>query len=560
MKQSKIALLLAGAMMASLLFSGCAKTEEPKKDDPTQKPVEQPADNKTDSKNVQELKVAINTTVATLDPALISTTTMAHINNNTGSFLFRVQADGTHQKELCKDYTISEDGLTYTFEILDNVKWSDGQPLKAEHFVYALKRTIGYGPDNAYAARNLVTFVKGAKAASDAAMDVAAMTDVGINVLSDYKFEIVLDKPCPYFIKLFSGGVASPLRPDFAKEHESTWALQAGYPSLGAMTMDEINPAEMVSYKKNPNFIYADKVTVDKIIYQVMPDMSAQLNAFKAGQIDVALTVPTEVGANEQYKNSLYKGDAYTSTYFVSINTGDKNTVPALKDPKVRKAMALAIDKDTMIGVLNGGPYITKLDGFIPFGFQGVEKDFRSEISYHEYNLEEAQKLMTEAGYSESNPLTFEYLYANAQFHADVAQMLQQLWSKIYIKADLKSVEGGVYYDFIDNGDFQTGRYANSDATDPLNYFKIFTTEGQIPGCGAINDTKYDQMVAEAYNITDPVEYAKKLHEIEDYMVGEMAYIVPLFTQEPVILVNENLQGMWTAPSGTLSFTTMTNK
>ena len=560
MKKQKVALLLAGVMTLSLLFSGCNKTE-PKQEDPnTQKPVEQPTDNKTESKNVQELKVAINTTVATLDPALISTTTMAHINNNTGSFLFRVQPDGTHQKELCKDYTISEDGLTYTFEIVDGIKWSDGEPLKAEHFAYALKRTIGYGPDNAYAARNLVAFVKGAKEASDAAMDVAAMTDVGINVIDDHKFEIILSKPCPYFIKLFSGGVASPLRPDFAKEHESTWALQAGYPSLGAMTIDEINPAEMVSYKKNPNFIHADKVTVDKITYQVMPDMSAQLNAFKANQIDVALTVPTEVAVNDQYKNSLYKGQAYTASYFVSINTGDKGAVPALKDPQIRKAMALAIDKDTMISVLNGGPYITKLDGFIPYGFQGTEKDFRTEASYHPYNLEEAKKIMEAAGYSESKPLTFEYLYSNSQFNADVAQMLQQLWSKIYIKAELKSVEGGVYYDFIDNGDFQTGRYSNADATDPLNYFKIFTTEAQIPGCGSIMDATYDKLVADAYNITDPTEYAKQLHAIEDYMVGEMSYIIPLFTQEPVIMVNENIAGMWTAPSGTLCFYSMTNK
>ena len=185
---------------------------------------------------------------------------------------------------------------------------------------------------------------------------------------------------------------------------------------------------------------------------------------------------------------------SYTSSYFICVNSGPKNTVPALKDANVRKALAKAINKPVMLSVLGGGDFNIQLDGFIPYGFPGVSEDFRAEKSYHEYNLEEAKALMTAAGFSETNKLKFEYLYSNNQFHADVAQMLQQMWAQIYVDLELKSVEGGVFYDFVDNGDFTTSRYANSDATDPLNFFKIFTSDAQIEGSQAVNDPVYDKL------------------------------------------------------------------
>jgi oligopeptide transport system substrate-binding protein len=320
------------------------------------------------------------------------------------------------------------------------------------------------------------------------------------------------------------------------------------------MVMESISPEEQAVFVKNENYWDAENVTLDKLTVLVMPDQSAQLNAFKAGELDIAVSVPSDTATNSQYQNNFYKADKYTSNYFVLLNTGAKNTVPELKDVRVRKAMNMAINKDVMLTVLSGGDFNIKLDGFIPYGFEGTTDDFRAEKGYFPYDLEGAKKLMEEAGYGPDNTLKFEYLYSNSQFHADVAQMLQQMWSQIYIEIELKSVEGGVFYDFVDNGEFTTCRYANSDSSDPLNFFKIFTSDAQIDGCQAILDETYDKLVAEAYTLTDHDEYIAKLHEIEDYMVGEMAYVVPLLTQVPVVLVSENVDGFWTTVSGTTCY------
>ena len=527
-------LLLAFAMTVGML-TGCGG------DSGTSSTGEAPA---------QEVTVAISSTFATLDPALISTTHMAHVYGNMGSNFYRTDANGVLQYDLGENMEKSEDGLTYTFTIKEGLKWSDGEPLTAEHFVYGIKRAIGYGPDNAYTKKNLVNFIAGAEEAANAAMDVADMTNVGVTALDDTTFQVTLSTPCPYFERIFSGNVTSPMRPDFALEHDSSWSVNGTYPSSGPVVLESISPEEEAVLVKNENYWDAENVTLEKATFVVMTDSTAQVNAFRTGDIDIAMSVPSEVATNAEYESNIVMPEKYVSNYFVLINSGPKAQVEALKDENVRKALTLAIDKDTMLNIL-GGKANVRLDGYIPYGFEGVDgNDFRDEKSYGEFNLEEAKSLMEAAGYNENNHLKFEYLYSNSQFHADVAQILQQMWSQIYVDVELKSIEMGVFYDYIDNGDFTTCRYANNDSTDPLSYFQLFTTDSQIDGCQAITDPVLDQMVEEAYQITDHDEYIAKLHEIEDYFVEEKQYVIPLLTQNSVVLVQDGIEGLWLTVGG----------
>lgn len=527
-------LLLAFAMTVGML-TGCGG------DSGTSSTGEAPA---------QEVTVAISSTFATLDPALISTTHMAHVYGNMGSNFYRTDANGVLQYDLGESMEKSEDGLTYTFTIKEGLKWSDGEPLTAEHFVYGIKRAIGYGPDNAYTKKNLVNFIAGAEEAANAAMDVADMTNVGVTALDDTTFQVTLSTPCPYFERIFSSNVTSPMRPDFALEHDSSWSVNGTYPSSGPMVLESISPEEEAVLVKNENYWDAENVTLEKATFVVMTDSTAQVNAFRTGDIDIAMSVPSEVATNAEYESNIVMPEKYVSNYFVLINSGPKAQVEALKDENVRKALALAIDKDTMLNIL-GGKANVRLDGYIPYGFEGVDgNDFRDEKSYGEFNLEEAKSLMEAAGYNENNHLKFEYLYSNSQFHADVAQILQQMWSQIYVDVELKSIEMGVFYDYIDNGDFTTCRYANNDSTDPLSYFQLFTTDSQIDGCQAITDPVLDQMVEEAYQIIDHDEYIAKLHEIEDYFVDEKQYVIPLLTQNSVVLVQDGIEGLWLTVGG----------
>ena len=538
-------LLLAFAMTVGML-TGCGGGDN--------------GTNSTGEAPAQEVTVAIASTFATLDPALISTTHMTHVYGNMGSNFYRTDADGVLQYDLGEKVEKSEDGLTYTFTIKDGLKWSDGEALTAEHFVYGLKRAIGYGPDNAYNKKTLVNFIAGAEEAANAAMDVADMANVGVVALDNTSFQVTLSTPCPFFERVFSANVTAPMRPDFALEHDSSWSVNGTYPTSGPMKLESISPEEEAVLVKNENYWDAANVTLDKATFVVMTDSTAQVNAFRTGDIDIAMSVPAEVATNSQYEANLILPKKYISNYFVLLNSGPKAQVEAIKDENVRKALALAIDKNTMLSIL-GEKANTRLDGYIPYGFEGTDgKDFRDEKSYGEFNLEKAKALMEAAGYNENNHLKFEYLYSNSQFHSDVAQLLQQMWAQIYVDVEVKAIEMGVFYDYVDNGDFTASRYGNNDSTDPMSYFQIFTTDSQIAGCQAITDPVLDQRVEEAYQITDRDAYIAKLHEIEDYFVNEKQYVIPLFTQNALVLAQSNLEGLWITVGGSPILTSVVVK
>lgn len=541
MKKRLIALLLAGALALTPVLSGCSSGDG---GGSSSSSGEAPA---------QELTVAISSQIFTLDPALNSTTHLNHPIFATNATLFYKNEKGELVNDLCKEYTVSDDGLTYTFTLIDGVKWSDGQPLTANDFVYGIKRAIGYGPDNTFNASNLTNFVKGAAAANESMLDVAQMDNVGVYAPDDKTLVIELSTPCPYFLSVTEAGVFMPLRPDFAKEHESTWSLQPGYPTVGAFQLESVNENEQATFVKNPSYYKADEVKLEKLQFLVMTDENAQLAAFKSGQIGIALGVPSDTATNSAFQDNFLKLEYYTCPYFVAINSGEKGP-EALKDARVRKALALATNRDAMVTVLNGGDFITPLNGYVPYGFPGLNGDFRTEKNdYLAYNPEESKRLLEEAGYNESNPLQLTYLYSSSQLHGDVAQMLQQQWAAVGVDLKLQAVEMGVFYDYVDYGDFELSRYGFSNSSDPLAYFKIWKSSEQA--VAAVDDPKLDEMIDDAYNTVDHTEYLNKLHDIETYMLEEQCYLIPLFVQEPVKLVQTNVKGVWANPGGRLTFT-----
>ena len=130
--------------------------------------------------------------------------------------------------------------------------------------------------------------------------------------------------------------------------------------------------------------------------------------------------------------------------------------------------------------------------------------------------------------------------------------MLQQQWAEVGVDLKLQAVEMGVFYDYVDYGDFVLSRYGLANSNDPLAYFKIWKSTEQA--VAAVNDPKLDEMIDDAYHTVDHTEYLNKLHDIETYMLEEQCFLIPLFVQEPVKLVQTNVKGVWANPGGRLTF------
>ena len=499
-----------------------------------------------------ELNIAVGGQFTTLDPAMNTETVNSYVLGCMYASLFTIDEDGQIVNELCDSYEMSADGLTYTFKLVQDAKWSDGEPITANDFVYAYLRAMSYGTDNAWAVNDMLAYIVGAEDYNIAAIDAGADFDctvedassVGVKAIDDYTLELTLTKPCAYFLKMLGSPIWSPLRADFAVQHEGSWAYEGGYPVSGKYTLVECNENEHSIVTKNENYFQADEVKMETINFLCVPDQSAQAMNFQMQDIDIALSVSTETALIYEGSDELWLL-SQPSNYFLAINSGETGPEWA-KDANVRRAVALAIDKTALVEVIGGETMYPVLNGFVPYGLSDNTGSFRENGDADGYTLtydpEQAKALLADAGYDESNPLKITYKYSNNGMHGDVATMLQAMWQAVGIEVTFDAVESGVFYDQVDNGDFEICRYGMTAGSDAIQHLNLWITSKQI--VPAVDDAEYDSMMEAASLITDPAEYYDALHAAEDYLCDTNVYVIPLFNYNTPILVQSNVEGI----------------
>lgn len=556
MKKKVLSAVLAASMCMSFLAgcgnsgsgdSGSSQSGETSKE--TSKEADSSAAEKGDGEPVS-ITVGVGQQFTTLDPGLSTETVNRFALAHMYAGLYKKLEDGSVVPDLAAgEPEVSEDGLTYTIKLKDGLVWSDGEPITAHDFVFGINRNLTYGAENGFVTDKMVRYLEGAEEyLADTEVDLETFSFAGVEALDDTTVVYHLKTPCAFFTGLLCGGGFLPLREDVAEAGFSEWAVEPGYPVTGAYVLDYCNENEKVVLTKNESFYDAENVTVDEITFQVMPDMDAQAAAFKTGDLDAALAISASIVSTYENQNELWNRPQQ-SVYSIDLNSGEKGP-EALKDVNVRRALAISINRDEIVKAINAGDFYTPLYGYVPHGMKGAEGDFREEGDakqlYQQYDPEKAKELLKEAGYDESNPLTLKYKYSNNSIHADVAQMLEQMWKAVGINVELDVVESGVFYDQIDQGDFDMSRYGLMCTNDPSEFLNQWTQAMQP--VAAVADDTYDQMMTDVTKIVDRTEYMNKLHEIETYLVEEQVYVIPLFDFNEPALKKENLKGVYMTP------------
>ena len=495
-----------------------------------------------------------------LDPAIC-------MNSNTSAVLaqlyfplFRYDENGNVQNMACESYTVSDDGLTYTFKLVEGNTWSDGQPVTAADYEYGMKRSIGYGPDSTYAYLLYSTVAGGAEANANM-LDVADMTDVGIHALDDTTLEITLAAPCPYFTGLLSNVVAYPLRSDFAVEHESTWANDPAVPTNGAFKLDAVRDKEEVVMTKNEYYVYADQVQTDTLIAKIITDPQAQLSAFQTGELDLALYVPVDVSVNYADDPALIHLDPVVSNTFLWVNcTGETN--PALANADVRRALSMAIDREQLLTLIGSNDTKYPLYGYVPKGMADADGgDFRENADnqerYADYDLEQAKALMEAAGYNENNRMPLTISYIGTSGNTDICVALQAMWKDIYVDVELSAAEQKAYAQARKAGQYEVATGSTSaDYLDPYYYLERWVSYNQ--SYKQVNDPTYDSMIEEANAQTDPAKRMEMLHAAEKYLVEDNAYTIPLYGSGALALMNPDVSGLKHDPTNSVYFDGLT--
>ena len=313
-----------------------------------------------------------------LDPAIIDDAVSGLIIAQTYYPLFTTDPDTNELvNQACTGYDVSEDGKVYTFHLDENNKWSDGEPVTAEHYVYAWKRAIGMGKGNSLYSQYLADYVVGALPHSENMDDVADMDDVGLRAVDDYTIEMTLTQPCEYFTSTMTMSCYLPLRPEIAVEHDSQWANDITVPTNGAYKLTYLDAPTRFEFARNEYFSHADKVVTEKIVGKVITDMDAQLMAFQTKEIYYANSLGNAVA-------KMYAGNPELvisktpASYYIYINSHN-NDQPALQDRRVRRALQIGLDRDYICTALDNDTIYYPLYGLVSKGIPGLNGDFREE-------------------------------------------------------------------------------------------------------------------------------------------------------------------------------------
>lgn len=512
------------------------------------------------SSNDGVLKVGVGGDTAFLDPAVVDDSITANILAQTYEGLYKLDTEGNPQPLLATALPeISEDGLTYTIKLVDGVNWSDGTPLKAGDFVYAWKRACAMGIADAYYSQFISTYIAGA----EDTMEMADMTEFGATAPDDKTIVITLKQKTPFFTALLTNTVFYPVRQDFIEANttdykESTWADSVDAPVIGAFKYTGINTKSEIATVKNENYYNADKVKLAGVNFIVMADMDSQTNAFEIGDLDFATSINKNTAFKKEELNAqIFKIDPFVCNYYVLLNAGQENDestdgLKALKDPEIRKAISMGIDRKAILEVLNYGDLAYELHGLVPKGVPGATGDFREEadstLELAATNKEEAKKIMESKGYSADNMLNISYSYNDNQMHKDVSQSMQASLKDIYVNVTLNKTEKEAFFDQRDKGQFEMARHAmTADFIDPMAYFSMYV--GFNLAGNTVDDATYESMIADA-NALEGADRMNALHDAEAYLVNEQNYVIPLFGYTEPYLLNSEVTGITSSPEG----------
>jgi oligopeptide transport system substrate-binding protein len=247
---------------------------------------------------------------------------------------------------VAEKWEISADGKTYTFRLRD-CKWSDGRPVTAHDFVFGWRRILNPSTPTDYAGQ-LYT-VKNAEAYNQKKIDDPSK--VGVRAEGDRTLVVELENPCAYFLELCSFFTYYPIRQDVVEKHGDKWTRPGNIVCNGPFRLKEWRPNESILCERNPEYWNAAKVKQKLVEWQPVDSASTAFNMYEEDQCDWLTTVPLEA-IEELMKREDYHSDTYLGVYYYSFNVNK----PPFNDARVRRALALAIDREVLcLKILQSG-------------------------------------------------------------------------------------------------------------------------------------------------------------------------------------------------------------
>ena len=359
---------------------------------------------------------------------------LTNINNETAEI----------EPELAESWETSEDGLTWTFNLRDDVLWSDGQPVTAQDVVYSVKRAVM--PETASPYAYVLYIIKNASAINQTAIptDTYDIDTLGVEAVDEHTVQFTLEAPASYFLSISSMWTLRPVPSWAIEEFGDAWTDPANIVVNGAYKVTEWNPGESLTFVKNDGYVNAADVQIERVELAVITDQNTEVALYESGELDVAgegaASLPVEevtrIREDATLSAELHEGPRASTTY-----VGFTMTKAPFDNVLVRKAFSAAIDRETMVrDVVGSGVPATQ---FAPPGIFGAPDP---EVGIG-FDAEQAQAWLAEAGYPDGADFpTVTYRYFANTLEEALAQALQAMWKEtLNVDVEIEAQEFPVF-------------------------------------------------------------------------------------------------------------------
>ena len=565
MKMKNIAAVaMAGCMAASLAACGSTAASTDTAASTSAATAESTEATEATGASANGFTVQLGPNPETLDPALNSSIDGANTIITTFEPLLLIDENNEVIPGQAESYTVSDDGLTWTFTMKDGLKWSDGSDLTAKDFEYSFKRLAS--PDTAAPyGETVVGMIDGYDdAIGNPDDDGNTTTDpdwdaLNVKASDDGKtLTVQLAYPCSYFDKLCAFAAMSPVQEATIEANGDAWCTEPDtFICNGPYYISDWVPSERIVLTKNPYYVGgwdSSKIVSDTITLLLLEDSSAAYAAYNSGEAQLIKDVPTDEipSLTKAEDGGDFYVDTILGTYYISLNDQRE----PFTDSKVRKALSLAIDRDYVANTIMQGTYepaynfvgpgIVDETGMFYDNANGGERYISDD---YEANLEEAKQLLADAGYPNGEGFpAITYSANDAGYHIPVAEYLQQAWGELGITVNIDKVEWSSFLPMRRAGDYDISRNGwVMDYNDPSNMLELFTTTNGNND-GKYSNPDYDAAI-EASKVADSATHFQKLHEAEDILMEDTAAI-PVAYYTDFWLQSDSLKGTWHSPYG----------
>ena len=501
--------LFAGAILACVLAS-CEKNRTP---------VEEAID-----KGI--LLIGNSADPESLDPSLATGFSESRIIN--ALFEGLVGADTTTlapKPAVAKSWKISKDRRTYTFFLDERAKWSDGSPLTADDFVFAWLRSLNPNISAEYS--TMLYRIKNAERI--AKTEEKDLSKFGAKAIDAHTLEIELEKPCPYFLSLLYHNIYFPLPRKTLEKFgadkfpNAIWTKPENIVSNGAFVLKKWSINDKVCVRRNPHYREPELIKLNGIDFYPISNINTEDRAFRAGQLHLTDSIcPHRIKDILAKTPQNFRSDKWLGVYYYIFNTAKK----PFDDPRVRRALTLAIDRNTIIDNFLKAKQQPAYS-FIPKGCGGISEPRNIP---KKQDIELAKKLLAQAGFPNGEGFpTIKITYNVSEQHKPIAEAIQQMWkNNLNINAELYNLSWPAYLAARRAKDFDVARASwIGDFAEPETFLEMFSSDSGL-NHSSWKNPDFDNLLKSAENAITKQHRLSTLRQAEELML-ENAPVMPIY-------------------------------